>query len=140
MFVFVPLASSGFRTEASGLKIPPPSLPTSSVRDDRLHAHKKRALKPKQRYGIRTFHLSWKRTKNRPVTPEEIRELRKTLSCTAKELAAALEIDQATMLAWEKGELFPTKQFVDRMRAFETKGPSSIPRLAKGKANVSPMT
>jgi DNA-binding XRE family transcriptional regulator len=70
------------------------------------------------------------------VTPEEIRELRKTLSCTAKELAAALEIDQATVLAWEKGELFPTKQYVDRMKAFEAKGPSAIPRLAKGKANV----
>lgn len=74
------------------------------------------------------------------MAPEEIRELRKTLSCTAKELAAALEIDQATVLAWEKGELFPTKQYIDRMRSLEAKGPSAIPRLAKGKANVSPMT
>ena len=74
------------------------------------------------------------------MTPEEIRDLRKALSCTAKELAAALEIDQATVLAWEKGELFPTKQFVDRMKSFEAKGPSAIPRLATGKANVSPMT
>ena len=73
------------------------------------------------------------------MQPEEIRELRKTLSCTAKELAAALDVDQATVLAWEKGELFPTKQYVDHMRALEAKGPSAIPRLAKGKANVSPM-
>jgi transcriptional regulator with XRE-family HTH domain len=73
------------------------------------------------------------------MSPEEIKELRKTLSCTAKELAAALEIDQATVLSWEKGELFPTKQYVDRMKELETKGPSAIPRLAKGKANVSPM-
>ena len=73
------------------------------------------------------------------MQPEEVRELRKVLSCTAKELAAALEIDQATVLAWEKGELFPTKQYVERMRELEARGPSAIPRLAKGKANVSPM-
>ena len=73
------------------------------------------------------------------MSPEQIKELRKTLSCTAKELAAALEIDQATVLLWEKGELFPTKQYVDRMNALAEKGPSAIPRLAKGKANVSPM-
>ncbi len=90
------------------------------------------------------------------MQPEEIRDLRKVLSCTAKELAAALsspllsspplssphlDVDQATVLAWEKGELFPTKQHVDRMKELEAKGPSAIPRLAKGKAkaNVSPI-
>ncbi len=73
------------------------------------------------------------------MSPEEIKALRKTLSCTARELATALEIEQATVLAWEKGELFPTKQYVDRMKELEEKGPSAIPRVAKGKANASPM-
>jgi len=70
------------------------------------------------------------------VTPDAIKALRKELGCTAKELAAALGIDQATVLAWERGELFPTKQYVDKMDAFRAVGPSAVPRRAKG---VSPM-
>jgi transcriptional regulator with XRE-family HTH domain len=72
------------------------------------------------------------------VTPDEIKALRKDLACTAKELAAALGIEQATVLAWEKAELFPTKAFVDRMNELRAKGPSSIPRKARGDAG-SPM-
>jgi transcriptional regulator with XRE-family HTH domain len=68
------------------------------------------------------------------VTPDEIKALRRDLGCTARELAGALDLEQATVLAWEKGELFPTKQYVDRMAAFRAKGPSSIPRKAKGAA------
>jgi transcriptional regulator with XRE-family HTH domain len=66
------------------------------------------------------------------VTPDELKALRKELACTAKELASALELDQATVLAWEKGELFPTKPFIDRMNALRAKGPGAIPRKAKG--------
>jgi transcriptional regulator with XRE-family HTH domain len=65
------------------------------------------------------------------VSPDEIKELRKALACTAKELAAALEVDQQTVLAWEKAELFPTKAFVDRMNELRAKGPGAIPRKAK---------
>ena len=72
------------------------------------------------------------------MTADELKALRKELSCTAKELAAALDLDQATVLAWERGELFPTKQFVDAMNALREKGPSAIPRKAKGNA-PSPM-
>jgi transcriptional regulator with XRE-family HTH domain len=71
------------------------------------------------------------------VTPEQIKALRKELSCTAKELAAALGIEQATVLAWEKADLFPTKDFVDRMEALRAKGPGAIPRKAKG--SLTPM-
>ena len=71
------------------------------------------------------------------MTPDEIKALRASLKCTAKELAAALDLEQATVLAWEKGELFPTKQYVDKMEALRAKGPSAIPRKAKGA--VSPM-
>jgi DNA-binding XRE family transcriptional regulator len=66
------------------------------------------------------------------VTPDDIKALRKDLSCTAKELAQTLGIEQATVLAWEKGDLFPTKIFVDKMNALREKGPSAIPRKAKG--------
>ena len=66
------------------------------------------------------------------VTPDDIKALRKDLSCTAKELAQVLGIEQATVLAWEKGELFPTKPFVDKMNALRAKGPSAIPKKAKG--------
>ena len=66
------------------------------------------------------------------VTPDELKALRKDLSCTAKELAAALGVDQATVMAWEKGDLFPTKQFVDKMEALRKKGPSAIPKKSKG--------
>lgn len=71
------------------------------------------------------------------MTPEEIKQLRKELSCTAKELAGALTLEQATVLSWEKGELFPTKQYIDKMEELRAKGPGAIPKKAKG--NVDPM-
>jgi len=66
------------------------------------------------------------------MSPDELKELRKSLSCTAKELAGALGLEQKTVMAWEQGESFPTKQFVDRMNALREKGPSAIPRKSKG--------
>ena len=66
------------------------------------------------------------------MSPDEIRALRKDLSCTAKELAAALGIDQATVLAWEKAELFPTKAFVVRMGELRARGSGAIPRKGRG--------
>lgn len=66
------------------------------------------------------------------MSPDEIKALRKELSCTAKELALALGVDQATVLAWEKAERFPTKAFVDRMGELRARGPGSIPRKARG--------
>jgi transcriptional regulator with XRE-family HTH domain len=68
------------------------------------------------------------------MTPDEIKSLRKELSCTAKELAAALDLEQATVLAWEKGDLFPTKKAVDRMEQLRAAGPSGIPRRSKGES------
>ena len=56
------------------------------------------------------------------MNPDEIKALRKELSCSAKELAGALGIDQLTVLAWEKAELFPTKAFIDRMAELRAKG------------------
>ena len=66
------------------------------------------------------------------MTPDELKALRKELSCTAKELAAALGLEQATVLGWERGELFPTKQYIDAMNALRAKGSAAIPRKSKG--------
>lgn len=66
------------------------------------------------------------------VTPDELKALRKDLSCTAKELAEALGLEQATVLAWEKGDLFPTKPFIDKMEKLRARGPAAIPKKAKG--------
>lgn len=72
------------------------------------------------------------------MTPDEIKSLRAELKCTARELAGALSLEQATVLAWEAGELFPTKKHVDAMEALRAKGPSAIPKKAKG-AQPAPM-
>lgn len=66
------------------------------------------------------------------MTPDELKALRKELSCTAKELAAVLGVDQATVMAWEKAELFPTRAYVERMEELRAKGPGAVPRRAKG--------
>lgn len=68
------------------------------------------------------------------MTPEDIKALRKELSCTARELAGALGVDQESVLAWERGDLFPTKRFVGKMEELRRAGPSAIPRRKKGAA------
>jgi DNA-binding XRE family transcriptional regulator len=68
------------------------------------------------------------------VTSDEIKALRAELRCTTRELADALEVDQKTVLAWESGELFPTKKHCVRMATLREQGPSAIPRRAKGAA------
>jgi len=67
------------------------------------------------------------------MTPEDIKQLRKELSCTARELATALKIEQQDVLAWESGELFPTKRHVTMMELLRKKGPDAIVRAPRGK-------
>jgi transcriptional regulator with XRE-family HTH domain len=68
------------------------------------------------------------------VTPEDLKQLRKELGCTARDLATTLGIEQKEVLAWEAGELFPTKRFVDQMNTLRAKGPSAVLKTSKGKA------
>jgi transcriptional regulator with XRE-family HTH domain len=70
------------------------------------------------------------------VLPEELKQLRKELSCTAKELALTLGIEPKEYAAWEAGELFPTKRYVGELEALRKKGPASILRAPKGKATA----
>jgi transcriptional regulator with XRE-family HTH domain len=68
------------------------------------------------------------------MSPEDIKALRQELGCTARELAGALGIEQAEVIAWERGDLFPTKRFCDAMEALRKKGPSAIPKKPRRKA------
>lgn len=67
------------------------------------------------------------------MTPEQIKELRKSLACSASELAKALDVDARTVVLWESGEEFPTKRHVDSMQKLGEQGPSAILRKPKGK-------
>lgn len=68
------------------------------------------------------------------MTPDDIKALRKELGCTARDLALTLGIEQKEVLAWEAGELFPTKRFVEQMKGLREKGPGSVVKTTKGKA------
>jgi len=68
------------------------------------------------------------------VLPQDIKKLREELSCTARELADTLKIDQLTVLAWEKGDLFPTRRFVKQMQALRKQGSDSIVRIRRGRS------
>jgi DNA-binding transcriptional regulator YiaG len=72
------------------------------------------------------------------MSPEGIKALRQELGCTARELAAALGLDQETVLAWERGDLFPTKRLVGKMEELRHKGPSAIPKRKRGQ-NPAPL-
>lgn len=65
------------------------------------------------------------------MSPEQVKALRADLGCTAKELAAALEVEPQTIFAWESGEQFPTKRYVERMTALGKLGKAAFPRKPK---------
>ncbi|WP_044964518.1 helix-turn-helix transcriptional regulator [Sorangium sp. So ce281] len=73
------------------------------------------------------------------MAPEDIKKLRQELGCTARELAGALGIEQETVLAWEHGDLFPTKRFVGMMEELRRKGPEAIPRKKRRQVAASPL-
>jgi len=73
------------------------------------------------------------------MSPEDLKALREELGCTARDLAAALGIEQETVLAWERGELFPTKRHCDAMESLRRKGPSAIPKKRRKSAPASPL-
>jgi transcriptional regulator with XRE-family HTH domain len=69
------------------------------------------------------------------MTPDDLKALRRELACTAKELAGALGVDQATVLAWERAERFPTKAYIERMMVIRAGGPGAVPRKSKAGAD-----
>ena len=66
------------------------------------------------------------------MRPEEIRALREELDCSVGELARAVGVETRTVLAWEAGDLFPTKRHVDKLQAARKAGRGA---LGAGKAH-----
>ena len=78
------------------------------------------------------------------MSPEEIKQLRKDLKLSARELATNIKAETEDVWAWETGERFPTKRFVTRMLALRKKGvakqpPPALVKPAAGAA-ASPLT
>lgn len=71
------------------------------------------------------------------MSPDALKALRKELGCTARDLGATIGVDQETVLAWERGDLFPTKRHVDALMDLKRRGPSAILKAPKKKG--SPM-
>jgi transcriptional regulator with XRE-family HTH domain len=71
------------------------------------------------------------------MSPAAVTRLREALSCSIGELASAVGVDVKTVMAWEAGDLFPTKRHVARLEALEAAGPTAIPRKSRSKANAT---
>ncbi|MBX3127363.1 MAG: helix-turn-helix transcriptional regulator [Polyangiaceae bacterium] len=61
------------------------------------------------------------------VSPDEVKRLRKELAITGRQLAQAVGVDDNTVFAWESGEQFPTKRYVDKMQALLAAGADAFP-------------
>jgi transcriptional regulator with XRE-family HTH domain len=72
------------------------------------------------------------------VSPEEVKQVRKALGATARQLGQALGVDDKTVFAWESGEQFPTKQYVAKLRGLEAQGPTAFPKRPKGRKPSGP--
>jgi transcriptional regulator with XRE-family HTH domain len=57
--------------------------------------------------------------------PEDIKKMRDELGFSLGELAEAAGVDVRTILAWEAGDLFPTKKHVSKLEAARRAGPSA---------------
>lgn len=69
------------------------------------------------------------------MTGEEIKALRRALDLTARKLGETIGVDQATVLSWEREELFPTKRHVEAMRGLlEKKGEAASGGMRGGDA------
>jgi transcriptional regulator with XRE-family HTH domain len=71
------------------------------------------------------------------MSPAALKRLREALSCSLGELATAVGVDVKTVMAWEAGDLFPTKSHVARLDALEAAGPAAIPRKSRTKVAVT---
>src|SRR5215831_15288378 len=56
------------------------------------------------------------------VAPDEIKKLREELGCSLGDLARFVGVEPKTLLAWEAGDLFPTKRHVGRLKAARQPG------------------
>ncbi len=73
------------------------------------------------------------------MSPEDVKALRKELKCTAKDLARVLGVEADEVFAWESGEHFPTKRYVDKMATLRDQGPDAFPRARRAKGDATEM-
>jgi DNA-binding transcriptional regulator YiaG len=71
------------------------------------------------------------------VTPEQIKQLRSELRCTARELATTLGVPSAEIQSWEAGDRFPTKRWIARLESLRAQGPDCVVRSSR---KASPST
>lgn len=71
------------------------------------------------------------------MRPEEIKALRAELGCSIGELADAVGVEARLLLAWEAGDLFPTKRHVDKLLAAREAGTAGVSRR-RSAAPVTP--
>jgi transcriptional regulator with XRE-family HTH domain len=60
------------------------------------------------------------------MRPEQIRALRAELGCSIGELAQAVGVEPRMLLAWEAGDLFPTKRHVGKLEAARKAGAGAL--------------
>ena len=60
------------------------------------------------------------------MRPEEIKKLHDELDCSLGELAAAVGVEVGTLLAWEAGDLFPTRRHATKLEALRKAGPGAL--------------
>lgn len=65
------------------------------------------------------------------MTAEELKALRRELSCTARELADTIGVEQEVVLAWEREETFPTKHHVTLLEKVRAVGAKGVVRKSK---------
>ncbi|HEY6722501.1 MAG TPA: XRE family transcriptional regulator, partial [Polyangiaceae bacterium] len=68
------------------------------------------------------------------MSPDEIKQLRKDLKLSARELATSIKAETEDVWAWETGERFPTKRFVTRMLTLRKTGGAKQPLAAAEKS------
>lgn len=76
------------------------------------------------------------------MLPEQIIRLREELGCNPSELAKALGVPAADVVAWESGERFPTKRSVDRMNKLRERHQAAArePQAAPQPRTTAPAT
>lgn len=65
------------------------------------------------------------------MTADELKALRRELSCTARELAETIGVEQDQVLSWEREETFPTKHHVGLLESLRSAGASGVVRASK---------
>lgn len=70
------------------------------------------------------------------MSPEEIKQLRKDLNLTARQLAESIKAETEDVWAWETGERFPTKRFVTKMLSLKKAGSTKARAIGTPKAST----